>query len=298
MNFRTDMAEERREYIKQKDPDGITYEEKEENGIKVTVLKVLNENGEKLISKPVGTYITVEGSSYIKNPDCSDSLIEVLADKIISLIPEEGTVLVAGIGNESITPDALGPRCVKKIFTTRHLGSEVPALLGFEKFRSTAGISPGVLGKTGIETAEIISSVVKEIKPCAVIAVDALAARRLERLGGSIQLTDSGIAPGSGIGNRRSALSKDTLGVPVIGIGVPTVVDGASMALDLLEEYGIESDKLEKNERFKKEHSMVVTPKEIDVVVERAAELVALSINRALQREIPVEDMIKIVAMG
>lgn len=296
MNFRTDMAEERREYIKEKDPDGISYNEREEDGIKVTVLKVLNENGEKLISKPKGTYITLNASRYIKNPDSSDSVIDAIAKEISALIPQEGTVLVAGIGNDGITPDALGPRCVKRIFTTRHLGTEVAPLFGFEKFRSTAGISPGVLGKTGIETAEVILSVVKEIKPCAVIAVDALAARRLERVGGSVQLTDSGISPGSGIGNRRSALSRETLGVPVIGIGVPTVVDGASMVSDILEEYGIDGTQILSDDKFQKEHSVVVTPKEIDLVVERAAQLIALAINRALQPEIETEDMLKIIA--
>lgn len=295
MNFRTDLALERREYIEKKKIDGILSDEKCRDGINITTITVINENGERLLGKPKGKYITIEVGSFIKNPDYSDSAIDVLADEISAMLPKNGSVLVAGLGNESITPDALGPKCVSMLLATRHIDSHLAKLIGFENLRSAAGISPGVLGKTGIETAEIIDAVVKKIKPSAVIAVDALASRRLSRLGNTVQMTDAGISPGSGVGNRRSSINAETLGVPVIAIGVPTVVDGATMAFDLLEEYEVDAKFLLKNEKLNAEGSVMVTPKEIDLVVDRAAQLIAMGINRALQPDIPCEDILKII---
>lgn len=295
MNFRTDLALERREYIKEKEIDGIICREETVSGTKITTISVINENGEKTLGKPKGKYITIEANSFLKNPDLSDNIIEVLADQISSLIPKEGSVLVVGLGNESITPDALGPKCVSLLLATRHISGEFARSIGLDDLRSAAGISPGVLGKTGIETAEIIEAVADKINPSAVIAIDALASRRLSRLGNTVQMTDSGISPGSGVGNKRSSINEQTLRVPVIAIGVPTVVDGATMALDLLEDHGVDTKELENDESFKKEGMVMVTPKEIDLVIDRAAQLIAMGINRALQRQLPTEDIMKLI---
>ncbi|MCM1545042.1 MAG: GPR endopeptidase [Ruminococcus sp.] len=295
MNFRTDLALERREYIEKKEIDGILSEEKNENGVKVTKITVINENGERVLGKPMGSYITLEVKPFTKSSDISDDCIEVLACEINKLIPKDGTVLVAGLGNERITPDALGPRCISLLLATRHINSELAKSIGLGELRSVAGISPGVLGQTGIETSEIIDGVVKKIKPAAVIIVDALASRKLSRLGTTVQMTDSGIAPGSGVGNMRNAIDEKTLGVPVVAIGVPTVVDGATMACDLLEKQGIDTSGFENEVEFRKEGSMMVTPKEIDLVIERAAQFIALGINRAMQPDLSTEDILAIV---
>ncbi|MGN0467130.1 MAG: GPR endopeptidase [Acutalibacteraceae bacterium] len=297
MNFRTDLALERREYINQKTLDGILSEEKTLGNVTISSITVLDENGEKLLGKPKGKYITVEVGSFIKNPDYSDEVIDVLAKEISALLPKSGSVLVAGLGNESITPDALGPKCVSMLLATRHIDDELAKLIGFENLRSAAGISPGVLGKTGIETAEIIEAVVKKIKPSAVIAVDALASRKLSRLGTTVQMTDAGISPGSGVGNRRNSICEKTLGVPVVAIGVPTVVDGETMAFDILEKYSADARRLLEKEEMQSENTVMVTPKEIDLVVERAAQLIAMGINRALQPDISCEEILKIVAL-
>ncbi len=295
MNFRTDLALERREYIKEKEIDGIICNEETVKNTKITKISVINRNGEKLLGKPLGKYITVEVDSFLKNPDLSDDIIDVLANEISSLLPKSGSVLVVGLGNEEITPDALGPRCASLLLATRHINGEFAKSIGLGDLRSTAGISPGVLGKTGIETAEIIEAVAKKINPDAVIVIDALASRRLARLGNTVQMTDSGISPGSGVGNRRSAINKETLGVPVVAVGVPTVVDGVTMALDLLEDYGIDAEKLEQDENFKKEGFVMVTPKEIDLVIERASKLIAVALNRALQPNLETEDILKLI---
>lgn len=296
MNFRTDLALERREYIAKKELDGIKSFETMKNSMKITTIEVLNEDGEKLLSKPKGKYITVEVGSFLKRDETDEKAIETLAQIIRELLPkkENGSVLVAGLGNEKITPDALGPKCVSLILATRHISDEFANSIGLENLRSVSGISPGVLGKTGIETSEIIEAVVKKTKPCAVIAVDALASRKLARLGTTVQLSDSGISPGSGVGNARKAINRQTLGIPVVAIGIPTVVDAATMVLDVFEKYN-------KKEAFQGDISngdeslMMVTPKEIDLVVERAALFVALSINKALQENMEISDILKIV---
>lgn len=296
MNFRTDLALERREYIEKKELDGIKSDEQTVNSIKITTIEVLNENGEKLLSKPKGKYITLEVGSFLKRDETDEKAIEVLSKIIKELLPKEekGSVLVAGLGNEKITPDAFGPKCVSLILATRHINEEFANSLGFEKLRSVSGIAPGVLGKTGIETSEIIEAVVKKTKPCAVIVVDALASRKLERLGTTVQLSNSGISPGSGVANARKAIDQTTLGVPVVAIGVPTVVDAATMTLDIVEKYKKSPD-IEAEVLSGEESTMMVTPKEIDLVVERAALFVALSINKALQEQMEISDILKIV---
>ncbi len=294
MNFRTDLALERKEYIDKHNLDGIISHKKTVDGITVDTITVTNEQGEKTLGKPIGTYITVETVPFTKNSDLFSPSLYVLRDELKSLLPEEkGCVLVAGLGNESITPDALGPKCVSLLFATRHIPEDFAKEIGLRNLRSVAGIVPGVLGKTGMESSEIISGIVEKIHPCAVIVIDALASRSTERLGRTVQLCNTGISPGSGVGNHRQKINEDTLGVPVIGIGVPTVVDGATMALDILEKAGVVGDLINKTTL---KDTMMVTPKEIDALIERASRLIAMAINTALHPDIDGEEILSIVS--
>ena len=194
-----------------------------------------------------------------------------------------------GLGNDNITPDALGPRTIDKIRATRHISAELAKSVGLEGLRMVSALAPGVLGQTGIETGEIIMGVSKSVKPSAVITVDALASRRLSRLGCTVQIADTGVTPGSGVGNARAQINEQTLGVPVIAVGVPTVVDAATLANDLL------GDNEEDKDLFSKLDGqgadMIVTPREIDLMIDRAAKLLALAINSALQPTLTVEDI-------
>ena len=291
MNFRTDLALERREYREKDKLDGVLSECKTVKGIKVTTIEIINSQGEKLLGKPEGKYITLETDKLSKNSQAFSSACRVLCDELRKLLPGQGTVLVAGLGNDSITPDALGPKSLDKILATRHISSELADSLGLGNLRSVAGIVPGVLGKTGIETVEIISGVVKKISPCCVIVIDALAARKTERLGTTVQISSAGVEPGSGVGNRRKSISRETLGVPVIAIGVPTVVDAATMAMDVIGKAGAVLP-----EEYLSAHSnMVVTPKEIDSLVDNASHLIAMGINTALQTNLTPQDIAEII---
>ena len=296
MNFRTDLALECHEYAAKKHIEGVTVEKKSVDEVRITTITVENEKGERALGKPKGRYITLEIAPLTKNSDLFSAPLTVLCDEIRRLIPEKGSVLVAGLGNDKITPDALGPRCVSFLLATRHLDKEFAKSIGFERLRSVSALVPGVLGQTGIETAEIIRGVVSNTKPDAVIVVDALASRNTHRLGATVQMTDTGVSPGSGVGNRRSEISRKTLGVPVIAIGVPTVVDGATLAMDLIERAGVSQDVRGRIDSVMKNAAMMVTPKEIDNMIDRAARLVAMGINTALQPDIPAEDILAIVS--
>ena len=295
MNFRTDLALEKRESLGETAPDGVFCETKNHKTVTVTTITVQNEKGERALGKPKGKYITLEVTPFMKNAELSDERIRVFSRELLSLLPGEGTVLVAGLGNESITPDALGPRCISLLLATRHIKKELAKSIGFSQLRPVAGIVPGVLGKTGIETAEIIEAVSKRIEPSAIIVIDALASRKLSRLGTTVQLTDTGLSPGSGVGNRGAEISRRTLGVPVVAVGVPTVVDGATMAFDLLESAGVDTTAFSNTADFSKGRLMMVTPKEIDLVIERAAWLISMGINAALQRDMELEDIAALV---
>ena len=291
MNFRTDLAIERQEYHEKETLDGVLSKEETLEGVKVTTIEIINEDGERLIGKPKGRYITLETDKLYKSSEAFSAASQVLCTKLRNLLPEEGAVLVAGLGNEDITPDALGPKSLGLLLATRHIGSEFAESLGLGNLRSVAGIVPGVLGKTGIETVEIIAGVVKKISPACVIAVDALASRNTARLGTTVQLCDTGVSPGSGVGNLRKGINAETLGVPVIAIGVPTVVDALTMASDILEKTGVDLSE----EDFSKHRQMMVTPKEIDSLIDKAARLVAMGINLALQESLTAEDIAEIV---
>ena len=236
-SIRTDLAVEARELYKGREIPGVRVDEKHLEGIKVTKVKILNEEGEKAMGKPVGDYITIEAPGLIERDlDLEEEVAKVLADiiKEIANLTENTQVLVVGLGNWNVTPDALGPRVVSNIVVTRHLKEYAPQQFG-DEIRSVSAISPGVLGITGIETAEILKGVVDRIKPDLIITIDALASRRLERLSTTIQISNTGISPGSGIGNRRLSITEQSLGIPVIAIGVPTVVDAVTIANDTIE---------------------------------------------------------------
>lgn len=285
---RTDLALEVHEL--HGEASGITVKEYSKNGYKVTLAKVSSGQGEQSSGKRAGKYITIEmGKIWQKDKTVFEQVANVLSDELKMLLPkEEGCILVAGLGNEEITPDSLGPRVVKKLLVTRHIQTIDRELFNDAGFGCVAAIAPGVLGQTGIESAEIIKSVCESINPKCVIVIDSLASRRLNRLASTVQLSDGGISPGSGVSNSRPELNEDVLGVPVISIGVPTVVDAATLAYDLLEEhYGKEDDSFaEAIERVLvgSGKDMFVTPKENDVIARETAKLLASAINIAVHQ--------------
>ena len=288
MNARTDLAIEKDSFISGGRPKGIRRKIFETEKTKVTKISVLDKEAADVIGKPVGEYITVELDEFSYDTELLDDRMKSISTQISSLLPKgDGTVLVAGIGNKDITPDALGPRCAEGIFSTRHITSELAEEIGLDFLNPVCSLATGVLGQTGIETGEIIKSVADAIKPKAVIVIDALAAAGLERLGRTVQITDTGITPGSGVGNKRAEISKNTLGVPVIAIGVPTVVDAVTLARAMTgNKTATESSEAQ---------NMMVTPREIDVMIERAAKLIALCVNCALQPETDPELLLSVV---
>lgn len=278
MNCRTDIALERQELLAHTEQKGIKVRRWEKEKAQITEIEILNEYGAKTLQKPIGKYITVDLPEFSHESELLDGRLTALTEAIKNLLPDNAEkILVAGLGNENITPDALGPLCAKGIFSTRHIKGEIIKDLGLSNLKSVSSISTGVLGQTGIETAEYIKGIVDFIRPDVVIIVDALASRRLSRLGKTVQLTDTGITPGSGVGNFRKTIDKTTLGIPVISLGVPTVVDGNTIVNDL-------TDNQNKNNQIDAAE-MMVTPREIDTIISRAARLLSLSINCALQPE-------------
>lgn len=288
MNARTDLAIEKDSFISGNRPKGIRRKIFETEKTKVTKISVLDKEAADVIGKPVGEYITVELDEFSYDTELLDDRMKSISTQILSLLPKgDGTVLVAGIGNKDITPDALGPRCAEGIFSTRHITSELAEEIGLDFLNPVCSLATGVLGQTGIETGEIIKSVADAIKPKAVIVIDALAAAGLERLGRTVQITDTGITPGSGVGNKRAEISKNTLGVPVIAIGVPTVVDAVTLARAMTGNKTATENAEAQN--------MMVTPREIDVMIERAAKLISLCVNCALQPETDPELLLSVV---
>ena len=238
---------------------------------------------------PQGRYITVEVPAFRRNALEPDETADVIADELRALLPQEGAVLVAGLGNSEITPDALGPKFASQVLATRHISRELAESAGLGDLRPVVSLTPGVLGKTGIETGELLRGVVESVRPAAVLTVDALAARRLSRLGCTVQMSDTGVTPGAGVGNARAELSRNSLGVPVIAVGVPTVVDAATLVQDLTQS--------PPEDVFLQEGAdMMITPREIDLVIERAARLLALAVNRALQPHLSAREILLLVS--
>lgn len=289
MAMHIDLALEAVDSSKASLPAGVTREEAEENGVPITRIVVKTQAGADAIGKPPGSYTTVEVAPFHRAALDFEAEAQTIGNEIARMLPK-GEVLVVGLGNAAITPDALGPEAVRLIFTTRHLHETLSKIEGMGNLRKVSAIAPGVLGQTGIESAEIIRSLVRETKPAAVIAIDALASRELRRLGATVQIADTGIAPGSGVENHRRALDEQTLGVPVIAVGVPTVVDVRTLAADVF------GGAPPKETSQKEQHQMLVTPREIDSVIQNAAKAVAFGINLALQPELSLADMIALVS--
>lgn len=288
MDFRTDLALERKEMVNE-DIDGVEVSNFENDECKTTVIEIKTDKAAKRLGKGVGKYITLEMNNFSNEAAVSDGRLKALTESIKQLLPKgNGTVLVAGVGNEDITSDALGPETASLIFATRHINDEIQEAAGFSgKLRPVAAVSTGVLGKTGIESGEYIKSICEAVKPQCVITIDALAAGRVERLGTTVQMSDTGIAPGSGIGNTRARIDEDFIGVPVIAIGVPTVVDAIALSAELS---GVPREKLDKSKLLNGER-MIVAPKDIDLLVKNASYLLALSINCALQPTLTAQEI-------
>lgn len=283
MDFRTDLALERHELIKDYTPKGVKSKQYKKDDIQFTKISVTDDEGAQKLKKPIGTYITAELPSLILNSPVEENTITAIADELRQLIPSDGTIMIVGLGNSDITPDAIGPESASLVLATRHISKEIIKSTGLGSLRPTAVFAPGVLGKTGVETAESIKGIAEVVNPSAVIVIDALAARRVSRLGCTIQISDTGISPGSGVGNRRNAINKDSIGVPVISIGIPTVVDVQTLVSDLTSD---------KKEIQNQEHAeMIITPREIDLVVERAAKIIGFSINKALQPHLSIDEI-------
>ena len=250
-------------------------------------VEILDERGEEALGKPRGTYLTLDLAAYAQRPSgFFERAVRAVGLQLKALIPEQGAALVVGLGNRAMTPDAIGPLAADSLLVTRHLIAAMPKQ--FSGFRPVAAFRTGVLGTTGVESAEAVRGLVEQLQPAMVIAVDALAARRAERLCSTIQISDTGIIPGSGVGNHRAALSRDTLGVPVISIGVPTVVDAATLAADLLEEAGVQG--IDEEQLKPGQINMMVTPGDIDARVRDLAKVIGYGINWALQ-DLEIEEM-------
>ena len=302
----TDMALEARDIVRgkaQQEVPGVKVEERKLEGIQITGVEIFEEEAERLMGKPQGHYTTLDVPAFKeRDPDLKERLSAAIAGELAPMIPDalDACVLVVGLGNWNATPDALGPRTVERLLVTRHLASLVPQDIR-DRMRPVAAIAPGVLGTTGIETVDIIRGVVREVRPDRVLAIDALAARNLDRLLGSVQIADTGIHPGSGVGNRRQGLTETTLGVPVTALGVCTVVQSVSIAqeavqllanqlADEVKFYEILQQMAEPEQRGlidevlgNKLGDLMVTPKEIDVLIDDMAEVLAAAINQVLQ---------------
>lgn len=294
--IRTDLALEARESVEETNKEirgvEITENYNEETEVKVTKVVIRTKNAARDLGKPMGTYITLEAPAMLEaDEDYHREISETLAEQLRTVIPnseEEQSVLVVGLGNREVTADALGPNVVDNLFVTRHVILEYgKAAYNRTKMNLVSSIVPGVMAATGMETAEIVKGVVEQTKPDVVIVIDALAARSTKRLNRTVQITNTGIHPGSGVGNHRSALTKESLGVPVIAIGVPTVVDAATIVNDALEKaaYSCKEPKV-----LTELNNMYVTSKDIDATIKRLSFMISEAINITLDGEFAQEE--------
>ena len=289
---RTDLALEARELWQESAErtsrlSGVKATKMKLEGYPLTRVEILDQRGEKALGKPRGSYLTIDLTTFWqRKADFFERAVRAVGRELKSLLPEEGPALVVGLGNPAMTPDAVGPLAVDSVLITRHLIAAMPRQ--FSGFRPAAVFRAGVLGTTGVESAEAVQGLVAQIRPSLVIAIDALASRRCERVCATVQLSDTGIIPGSGVGNHRSALNRETLGVPVIAVGVPTVVDAATLAADLLEESGV--TEIDPERLRGSPQNLMVTPRDIDQQVRDLAKVIGYGINWALQ-ELEIEEI-------
>ena len=299
--IRTDLAMEAASSHDASALPGVSISGWEEGDIQITEVHVHTKEGAELLGKSEGHYITFDCEGVRRRQSESRSAVStLLGEELARLLPEENgaPVLVVGLGNRMITPDALGPLTVDSTLVTRHLYRELPHLTE-RGMNPVCAVAPGVLGVTGVETMEMVRALVQAIEPRAVIAVDSLSARAVSRVGSTVQLTDTGIQPGSGVGNHRSALTAETLGVPVLALGIPMVIYASTIVRDAFEQLSSPSSEncADARERFGEEFlknsigEMIVTPREIDSMVSDAAEMLARGINRALHPGLSENDI-------
>ena len=285
--------------------DGVESTEEDVNeNVKVSRVKITNQNGEQALGKPIGNYVTIDVKKLkLAGEDEIQKTSETVTNELRKIIDlhtdKQGDILVVGLGNIYVTPDSLGPKVINEIDVTRHIIKYLPQYID-EGTRPVSAISPGVLGTTGIETVEILKGIVDNIQPKLLIVIDALASRSIERISSTIQISDTGIVPGAGVGNTRQEISKSTLGIPVVAIGIPTVVelatlvsDGIDIFIDRLQDKAESNEylnKLQQNDKYEEvkealnvgEYNMIVTPKEIDDLIENMKDIVARGINFAV----------------
>lgn len=273
---------------------GVISRESTREGFPVTTVEITDEAGAEALGKPQGRYVTLELDPLLRRrPDAFPRAVAALSAELAALLPGPpgAPVLVVGLGNRAITPDLLGPLVLEHTLVTRHLVSGAPEHFG--TYRPVAALAPGVLSATGMESAEIAAAVAAAQHTACVVAVDALASRSLSRLCRTVQLSDAGIAPGSGVGNHRPALDRAGLGIPVLSVGVPTVVDAATLALDILEESGLED--VEPEVLCGSGADLFVTPREIDAQVAELAKLIGYSLSLALNPRLSLEDLLALL---
>ena len=288
-NIRTDLAMEA-EALRQKSSEipGVRASRERRGSFYVTVVEVLDGRGEQALLKPRGRYVTLELDAFLRREENAFSeAAALLAEELRRMLELEknGNCLVVGLGNRDITPDAVGPDTVDCVMVTRHLTERMPE--EFAAFRPVSAVCSGVLGTTGIESGDLVRAVTEQVRPAAVIVIDALASREPQRLCRTVQIADTGIVPGSGVGNARQAINRDTLGVPVIAVGVPTVVDAATLTVDLAARAGADLNAAD----FGDAGSMIVTPRDIDKNVRDIAKLIGYGLNLALHDGLTVEDV-------
>lgn len=289
MAFRTDLAVEAIENHKTAAAlPHVRQSDRTLEGFAVHEVRILSEDAAREIGKPQGRYLTLELDALIRREeDAFPRACKALSTLLRELLPRpnDGPVLIAGLGNRMITPDAIGPQTADHVIATRHLIAQSPDI--FADWRPVSALAPGVLGQTGVETGEVICGVLDRVRPAAVIAVDALAAGRLSRLLRTVQLADTGITPGAGVGNARAALNEETLGVPVIAVGVPTVVDGATLAHEISSQLGQpDCEALDDLSQ-----PVMITTRDIDREVADISRMIGYAVNMALHPHLSVADI-------
>lgn len=292
MFFRTDMAVERRDLYRnanklEDEINGVECKEEHIEDIIVTTVDILNEEGERALDKKKGTYITID-TKKINNisVEKEETIISTFSKEILKVVEKhvkkEDDILIIGLGNLHSTPDALGSKVVDNIEITRHIKLYLPQCID-KNARSICAFSPGVLGTTGIESFEVVKGIVDTIKPKLIIVIDSLCSKNIDRINKSIQIADTGIVPGGGVGNEREALTEETLGIPVVAVGIPTVLDAATIVIDTMNMCKISIDENEVVETMKLNNfNFIVTPKEIDELIESMSNIISEGINRII----------------
>ena len=288
MDYRTDLAIERKEILDEEsgagEIEGVTMEKLDYgNGVVATRIRILNEMGERRMQKPAGSYITIEAKGILEGRDeVKGNVITAVTEELSSMLKFHYRlkVLVAGLGNSAVTPDSLGPEVVSRIRVTRHLFLIFEAD-GDDEMSCVCCVTPGVTATTGMETADLVKKAAELSEPETIIVIDSLAARNIDRVSTTIQITDTGISPGAGMGNTRLGINQETIGVRVIAIGVPTVIDASTIIRDTLSENSHTAEEIEEYIR-RYDRQMIVTSTDIDMLIKEFSEIIAAGINKTL----------------